>query len=145
MRQYEYECPECGKRTSAYRPMAARNEPMFCLHQEDGQVRIVKAPRIVSQFVFTANLSKDLPENSLARIITKSSSSEDQLNYLRSQEKRAEAQAREIEAHSQEVDPGFGGIDIQGAWTAAHAGKEQLARWRKDNIAPDPLAMGSAE
>ena len=135
---YEHQCTTCERQIAFITKIKDRNEPRVC---ECGG----KTERIASRFLFVANMSKDDPNNNVARVVTRSASAEDQLKFLREQEAQTEANARQLEACSEPVNTGFDDIDISGAWTAAHAGTEQLMRWRADNIAPDPLAAGSPE
>lgn len=136
---YEYECLKCERRMAQIRPIAERNTPMTCPHCG------TEAKRIVSRFLFVANLSKDDPANNEARIVTRSASATDQLDYLRRTEKSREETLAAAEKCEDAVDFSFNDIDINGAWTAAHAGPEQLERWRADNVKPDTLPMDSPQ
>jgi hypothetical protein len=123
-----------------------RNNPVFCEHVsdlDDGQsLHIVQMDRVVSRFLFNADLEKDRPENQLGRILTKSNSRQDWHEALKKDYEKAEKD-REGWDMTPTKEVTMDDIDIHGAWTAAHAGPDQLQRWRNDNIKQDDFATSS--
>jgi len=136
MPTYLFECPNCGYRESRFLPMSKRNEDFFHIDLDERMVgHMSRMERIFTPFHFTAQLEKDKDENQLLRIITKSNSRKDWLEEERRQVEKNDAdlaRAEEVNHDSRYVP--MSEIDVQGAWTAAHAGEEQLERWRRDNI-----------
>ena len=144
MPRYLYECPVCHERRSLVLRLEERNDPQFCVHEEGEQRLEVLMIRPILPFRFTACLERDRPENQLYRVITKSNDPQDWLRAERADADRAEREAAELPDVPTKLTE-WSDVDIQGAWTAAHAGPEQLERWRSDNIGPDPLESDRPE
>jgi hypothetical protein len=145
MPTYVFECPECGRRREKFLPMSRRDFPVLSCLRHPGPVRM---NRIFTPFQFCANLEKDKPENQVLRILSGgSSSSTDWKEVERQQAQQSEASlaVAEQNAEASKYVP-MEALDIQGAWTAAHAGPANLERWRNDHIRPDfsPAEIASA-
>jgi putative FmdB family regulatory protein len=150
MPYYEFQCPKCHERVTVFRKIADSSLPQFCQHVgPDSSTQLVKMERRVSRFLFTANRAVDMPENQEARLVTRSGSRSDWLEYERNQEKQWERKVADMQAEEKAVlgsakEDGFGDCDIQGCWMAANAGPEQLKRWRKDNIPADDFEVAAS-
>jgi hypothetical protein len=143
---YVWECPDCGNRYDVVTTIENRDDPQFCMHVDEHSCAwLVKMRRIPATFLFTANREADKPENDIYRVAYGAKDAKDALEIARAEEKREARRAEEAaKVSSQSVDleksSWLDDCDVSGAWTAAHAGPEQLARWRKDNIPVDDFA-----
>ena len=147
--RYVYRCPECERRVEVERPIKDADLPEFCYHNFKARsstsfaVEVVKMVKVPQRFNFTANREVDKPENDYYRVLGARDAGE-RLAAARAEEKQAEAKAAEAAKFAPKPDleqsSWLDGCDVNGAWTAAHAGPEQLERWRNDNIPKDDFA-----
>ena len=138
MPTYVFECPACGMKVEKFLPMSRRDDEFFHFDFDRNMVgHMARMRRIFTPFQFCANLEKDKSENQVLRILSGSSSPSDWKEIERQQEQRnAEAIAVAEKDREESRYVPMSELDLQGAWTAAHAGQDQLMRWRQDNIKP---------